>query len=592
MGLKSSKSKLLIPSSEVRQLCSEKLVGRIYRITARHHHFSVKVISNEQATVAWLLNKVKLKHSRPENVLGLRTACCSEILDSWLLDESRILYPLKTGQELIVMYRERVAPEIGQDHFEPIEVIGRGGFSSVILGIGQTVRKRDTGKLYADKKLSKAYLLTQSKVSQVYNEREVLAMVNSPFVIKLHWAYQTVRSNQDISLHFVTEFCPGGELFYLLQRVGRLSESQALFYFGEVVLGLEHLHSLDIVYRDLKPENILLDLDGHVKLADFGLSKQAMSIGKISYTFCGSPEYMSPEMLKRNGHSRSVDLYSLGALLYEMLTGLPPFYNKSKEKMYSQVLTCKLAYPRNISPKARALLKSLLCKEQSLRLGSDKAGLASIKTHPWCSKLNWQKLAERQIDPPFRPSLTTSNFDIEYTKQPLDECEGVCIDSDFNDFDYNSEEPQSIEEQTSMRTLNSFELLSNSCDQTVILAKEPVADFEETKCFTENVDFNYPVYPYQMLTKKRKAQPEEYQNGHFNDTFSGRVSIRRESLPNLSPEPTMIDDEARDACSTPKSPVLIPMPSVFTALRDSKAYPKGKSFSFRFDLIPMDQCYD
>ena len=174
--------------------------------------------------------------------------------------------------------------------------------------------------------------------------------------MKLHWAFQSRDA-----IHFVMDFCPGGELFFLLSRIGRFSEPTARFYFAEILLGLEALHARNVMYRDLKPENVLLDVDGHVKLADFGLSKDPE--GPLSYSFCGSPEYMSPEMLAAAGHDWRVDLYSLGAILYEMLTGLPPFYNSDTKIMYDAIVHEQLCYPSYLSEAAIALLSELLEKD-------------------------------------------------------------------------------------------------------------------------------------------------------------------------------------------------------------------------------------
>ncbi len=164
-------------------------------------------------------------------------------------------------------------------------------------------------------------------------ERRILESLSHPFLIKMHWAFQSEEY-----LHLVLDFCPGGELFFHLSRFGKFPENVARFYFAEILLGLEYLHSRNIFYRDLKPENILIDLDGHIKITDFGLSKDNFSQRDRSSSFCGSPEYMSPEMLTNKKHDRNVDFYSLGALLYEMLTGLPPFYSSDRDLMYSHIV--------------------------------------------------------------------------------------------------------------------------------------------------------------------------------------------------------------------------------------------------------------
>ena len=164
-------------------------------------------------------------------------------------------------------------------------------------------------------------------------ERQILEKSKHPFIIRLYAAFTTRHQ-----LHFVLDFCPGGDLFFHLSRKGRFSEAAAKFYFCEVLLALEYLHETGVVYRDLKPENIMLDIDGHVRLTDFGLSKAGLAPNGLTSSFCGSPEYMSPEMLRCDTHGRMVDFYSLGVLLYELLIGLPPFYSNNREEMYNSIM--------------------------------------------------------------------------------------------------------------------------------------------------------------------------------------------------------------------------------------------------------------
>jgi serum/glucocorticoid-regulated kinase 2 len=203
--------------------------------------------------------------------------------------------------------------------FDKVKVIGRGGFAEKVY----LARKKDTGSLYAIKTMSKAFILEeQGRYEQVFGELDVMRRLTShPFVIKLYWCFQTEEY-----LHFVVDFCSGGELFYLLQNKRLFTETEAKFYFAEILLGLEYIHNQNVIYRDLKPENIFIDIDGHIKLADFGLSKVQRN-NVLNLTYCGSAEYMSPEMLNGEPYSYGIDYYSLGAVLYEMVTGLPPFYS-------------------------------------------------------------------------------------------------------------------------------------------------------------------------------------------------------------------------------------------------------------------------
>ena len=274
------------------------------------------------------------------------------------------------------------------------------------------------------KVVDKTTLDTNSKVKQLINEKQIMQSLNHPFIIKLHWSFQSRKQ-----LHFVMDFCAGGELFYHLHNVGRLNEEQAKFYFAEILLAIEYLHSRGIVYRDLKPENVLLDIDGHICLADFGLSKEGMSLSNETNSFCGSPEYMSPEMLKQKGHTLTVDYYCLGALVYEMIIGLPPHYSTNKEHMYRGILDDEVEIPDTISRSLKDFLLRLLIKNPKNRLGA-KRGISELKEHSWCIDIDWNEYMAKKIKPPFKPSLDHSQFDPEYVNT---EQKGYsCYESDFN----------------------------------------------------------------------------------------------------------------------------------------------------------------
>ncbi len=259
------------------------------------------------------------------------------------------------------------------------------------------------------KVIEKEPLEKENKVKQVLNEKRIMEALEHPFIVKLYWSFQSRRK-----LQFVMDFCAGGELFYHLHNVGRLSEAQAKFYFAEIVLGIEYLHKHGIVYRDLKPENVLLDVDGHVRLADFGLSKEGLTLTELTHSFCGSPEYMSPEMLQQCGHTLTVDFYSLGALIYEMILGLPPHYSTNRDEMYKRILMDPVSIPSTLSQPLREFLAELLRKNPARRLGS-KRGIEEIKEHIWCKDINWDRYLAKKVDPPFKPGLRQSHFDPEYT---------------------------------------------------------------------------------------------------------------------------------------------------------------------------------
>jgi RAC serine/threonine-protein kinase/serum/glucocorticoid-regulated kinase 2 len=378
-----------------------------------------------------------IRRLKDDRLVALRTANSNETLDYWLMEFDRPLTPFKDGDELVAVYREAVPKCLDVNHFELVKVIGKGGFSKVLQ-----VRKKDTGRLYAMKTMRKDFIIQEQKSHQVATERRVMARMQHPFIVKLHWAFQTVRSMQSSELNLVMDFYPGGELFFHLHNLGRFTEDQAKFYFGEIILGLEYLHSQHIVYRDLKPENILLDIDGHLILTDFGVAKEYIGPTDFTRSFCGSPEYMCPEMLKREGHGRAVDYYSLGALLHEMLTGLSPFYSTNRSKMYKRIQQEPLKLPSYLSKHAQSLISALLEKDPCRRLGS-MSGMIEVKQHPWCSKIKWDKLLTKQILPPFRPNLRVSNFDPEYTSMAVENCFEALEDSYdllFEDFDFTTDD--------------------------------------------------------------------------------------------------------------------------------------------------------
>lgn len=210
-----------------------------------------------------------------------------------------------------------------------------------------------------------------------------------------------------------------------LEREGIFLEDTAAFYLAQITLALEHLHKQGIIYRDLKPENILLDHRGHIKLTDFGLCKEAIEDGVMTHTFCGTIEYMAPEILTRTGHAKAVDWWSLGALMYDMLTGAPPFTAENRKKTIEKILRCKLNLPPYLTADARDLLRKLLKRQPSLRLGAGPDDAEMVKRHPFFRHVNWAETEGRRADPPIKPMLVsdddTSLFDARFTRQtPID----------------------------------------------------------------------------------------------------------------------------------------------------------------------------
>lgn len=299
------------------------------------------------------------------------------------------------------------------DDFDLLKVIGKGSFGKVMQ-----VRKKDTKKIYALKAIRKSYIVSKSEVTHTLAERTVLARIDCPFIVPLKFSFQSQEK-----LYLVLACINGGELFYHLQREGRFDLSRSRFYAAELLCVLDTLHKMDVIYRDLKPENILLDYQGHIALCDFGLCKLNMKDEDKTDTFCGTPEYLAPELLLGQGYSKVVDWWTLGVLLYEMLTGLPPYYDENVPKMYKKILQDPLVFPDGFDRDAKDLLIGLLSRDPQRRLGYN--GADEIKNHPFFSQLSWKRLLMKGYIPPYKPPVTsatdTSNFDQEFTREkPID----------------------------------------------------------------------------------------------------------------------------------------------------------------------------
>ncbi|XP_049451361.1 ribosomal protein S6 kinase alpha-1 isoform X3 [Epinephelus fuscoguttatus] len=305
--------------------------------------------------------------------------------------------------------------------FELLKVLGQGSFGKVFLV--RKVTHPDANQLYAMKVLKKATLKVRDRV-RTKMERDILADVNHPFVVKLHYAFQT-----EGKLYLILDFLRGGDLFTRLSKEVMFTEEDVKFYLAELALGLDHLHSLGIIYRDLKPENILLDEEGHIKLTDFGLCKEAIDHEKKAYSFCGTVEYMAPEVVNRQGHDHSADWWSFGVLMFEMLTGALPFQGKDRKETMNLILKARLGMPQFLSAEAQSLLRALFKRNPANRLGSGADGAEEIKRHGFFSTIDWNKLFRREVKPPFKPAVArpddTFYFDSEFTSRTPKDSPGV-----------------------------------------------------------------------------------------------------------------------------------------------------------------------
>uniref|UniRef100_A0A8C7NCT2 Ribosomal protein S6 kinase n=1 Tax=Oncorhynchus kisutch TaxID=8019 RepID=A0A8C7NCT2_ONCKI len=344
------------------------------------------------------------------HLLGLICGPFVSLQDDGILKEIDISQHTKEGFE-----------KADPSQFELLKVLGQGSYGKVFLV--RKIRGSDRGQLYAMKVLRKATLKVRDRVRSKM-ERDILAEVNHPFIVKLHYAFQT-----EGKLYLILDFLRGGDLFTRLSKEVMFTEEDVKFYLAELALALDHLHSLGIIYRDLKPENILLDEEGHIKITDFGLSKEATDHDKRAYSFCGTIEYMAPEVVNRRGHTQSADWWSFGVLMFEMLTGSLPFQGKDRKETMVLILKAKLGMPQFLSPEVQSLIRALFKRNPANRLGAGPDGVEEIKRHNFFGNIDWNKLYRREIKPPFKPAVgrpeDTFHFDPEFTSRTPTDSPGI-----------------------------------------------------------------------------------------------------------------------------------------------------------------------
>ncbi|XP_018587231.2 serine/threonine-protein kinase N2-like [Scleropages formosus] len=327
------------------------------------------------------------------------------------------------------------------EDFRCISVLGRGHFGKVLLA-----EYKRTGKLYAIKALKKGDVVSRDEVDSLMCEKRIFETINAarhPFLVNLHGCFQTVEH-----VCFVMEYSPGGDLMIHIHN-NIFTEPQARFYAACVLLGLEFLHKNKIVYRDLKLDNILMDADGFVRIADFGLCKEGMGHGDRTSTFCGTPEFLAPEVLTDNNYTRAVDWWGMGVLLYEMLVGESPFPGEDEEEVFDSIVNDEARYPRFLSPDSISIIQRLLRKNPEKRLGASEQDAGEVKKQPFFKSVEWEALLAKKVKPPFLPTIKgaadVSNFDTEFTclKPVLTPPQTPCpLTSEqqefFADFDFSS----------------------------------------------------------------------------------------------------------------------------------------------------------
>ncbi|XP_053966345.1 serine/threonine-protein kinase N isoform X5 [Anastrepha ludens] len=299
------------------------------------------------------------------------------------------------------------------ENFRLLSVLGRGHFGKVILS-----QLRSSNQYYAIKALKKGDIIARDEVESLLSEKRIFEVANAmrhPFLVNLYACFQT-----DQHVCFVMEYAAGGDLMMHI-HTDVFSEPRAVFYAACVVLGLQYLHENKIIYRDLKLDNLLLDTDGYVKIADFGLCKEGMGFGDRTGTFCGTPEFLAPEVLTETSYTRAVDWWGLGVLIFEMLVGESPFPGDDEEEVFDSIVNDEVRYPRFLSLEAIAIMRRLLRKNPERRLGSSERDAEDVKKQAFFRSISWDDLLLRKVKPPFVPTINhledVSNFDEEFTSE-------------------------------------------------------------------------------------------------------------------------------------------------------------------------------
>lgn len=304
----------------------------------------------------------------------------------------------------------QVQPLHDLSQYEPLETLGTGTFGRVLLVRLRSGSRTDPKNYFALKVLNKMDIIRLKQITHTNNERDILSKVHHPFIVDLYCTYQDEKN-----CYMLMEYVVGGEVFSHLRKARRFTVDVTRFYISCLILALAHLHSEKILYRDLKPENLLLDRQGYIKIADFGFAKSLRN-SERTWTLCGTPEYLSPEVIQSQGQSFASDYWALGILMYEMLCGFPPFYDKTPFGTYEKILQANIVFPKHVDACSRDLIQSLLNRDVTKRLGNLSGGANDVIRHPWFEGVDWQALLAKRIPAPIVPVQTHAGDSANFQK--------------------------------------------------------------------------------------------------------------------------------------------------------------------------------
>ncbi|KOB65171.1 cAMP-dependent protein kinase catalytic subunit [Operophtera brumata] len=338
------------------------------------------------------------------------------------LDYSRYLEMLK--EKFVRNYTDTPTFDKTVESFDTIKAIGNGAYGEVFL-----VRDKRTFTYHAMKVVEKSVVVERRQEKHMIQEKKILQCIEFPLLVSLDMAFK-----DNLYLYFILPYIAGGEMFTYIQKYGNFSDSLTKFYASQVVLALEYLHYCTVVHRDIKPENILIDANGYLKLCDFGFCKV---LKKKTWTLCGTPEYLAPEVILSKGYSFAVDWWALGVLIFEMVAGNPPFISSDPNKLYERILDGHYKCPDGMNGECKGLIKLLLQVDPTKRIGSLKGGVYDIKSHQWFNDIDWQLVLHQRAEVPFVPTCTspgdTSNF--PEINQPKLKKSSICLyEKEFIDF--------------------------------------------------------------------------------------------------------------------------------------------------------------